>query len=179
VSAEKQQAHILIGARGACHSDKDKYSLDVLDAILSGQGGRLFTQLRDEQSLAYSVTAINRQALNPGIFALYMATSPEKRKEAVDGMLAQIRRIREEGIPKEEIERAKNYLIGTYEVGLQTHAAQAAAMAFDERYGMGYAAYLEYPEHIQAVTAGKVRKAAEKYLCPDCLTEAEILPEDH
>ena len=178
VSAEKQQAHILIGARGARHSDKDKFSLDVLDAILSGQGGRLFTQLRDEQSLAYSVTAINRAAVNPGIFALYMATNPEKRRAAIDGMLEQIRRIREEGIPEEELDRAKNYLIGTYEVGIQTNAAQAAAMAFDERYGMGYAAYLKYPERIQAVTAGKVRKAAEKYLCPDCLAEAEILPRE-
>ncbi len=178
VSAEKQQAHILIGARGACHSDKDKYSLDVLDAILSGQGGRLFTQLRDEQSLAYSVTAINRAAVNPGIFALYMATSPKKRKQAIDGMLEQIKGIREERIPEEELERAKNYLIGTYEVGIQTNAAQAAAMAFDERYGMGYDEYLKYPERIKAVTAGRVRKAAKKYLCPKCLAETEILPED-
>ena len=34
VSAEKQQAHILVGARGARHSDPDKYSLDVLDAVI-------------------------------------------------------------------------------------------------------------------------------------------------
>ena len=178
VSAEKQQAHILLGARGARHSDPDKYSLDVLDAVLSGQGGRLFTQLRDEQSLAYSVTALNREAAQPGMFAVYMATSPEKRKIAIDGMIEQVQRIREENIPDEEIERAKNYLIGTYEVGIQTNSAQASAMAFNERYGLGYAEYLEYPQRITDVTAKQVRNAAEKYLCPDCLVEAEILPRE-
>ena len=179
VSAEKQQAHILVGARGARHSDPDKYSLDVLDAVLSGQGGRLFTHLRDEQSLAYSVTALNREAVQPGMFAVYMATSPDKRKVAIDGMIEQVQRIREEKIPDEEIERAKNYLIGTYEVGIQTNSAQASAMAFNERYGLGYAEYLEYPQRIKEVTAKEVRKAAEKYLCPDCLVEVEILPKNN
>jgi len=179
VSAEKQQAHILVGARGARHADPDKYSLDVLDAVLSGQGGRLFTQLRDKQSLAYSVTALNREAVQPGLFAVYMATSPDKRKVAIDGMIEQVQRIRTEKIPEEEIERAKNYLIGTYEVGIQTNSAQASAMAFNERYGLGYAEYLEYPQRIKEVTAKDVRKAAEKYLCRDCLAEAEILPEKH
>ena len=179
VSAEKQQAHILVGARGARHSDPDKYSLDVLDAVLSGQGGRLFTRLRDEQSLAYSVTALNREAVQPGMFAVYMATSPDKRKVAIDGMIEQVQRIREEKIPDEEIERAKNYLIGTYEVGIQTNSAQASAMAFNERYGLGYAEYLEYPQRIKEVTAKEVRKAAEKYLCPDCLVEVEILPKNN
>lgn len=176
VSAEKQQAHILVGARGARHTDRDKYSLEVLDAVLSGQGGRLFTELRDQQSLAYSVTAINREAVSPGLFGIYMATQPENRQVAVDGILEQIRRIRDEKIPEEDLERAKNYLVGTYEVGLQTNEAQAAAMAFNELYGLGYAEYLEYPERIKEVTGREVRRAAQKYLCEDCLVRAEVIP---
>lgn len=176
VSGEKQQAHILVGARGARHTDEAKYPLEVLNAILSGQGGRLFTQLRDEQSLAYAVTALNREALEPGLFAIYLATKPDKRQVAIDGIRKQVQRIREERISKEEIERAKNFLIGTYEVGIQTNEAQAAAMAFDELYGLGYAEYLNYPERIKEVTASKVRRAAQKFLCADCLVTAEILP---
>ena len=122
------------------------------------------------------MTALNREAVQPGMFAVYMATSPDKRKMAIDGMMEQVQRIREEKIPDEEIERAKNYLIGTYEVGIQTNSAQASAMAFNERYGLGYAELLEYPQHIKGVTAKEVLKAAEKYLCPDCLVEAEIMP---
>jgi zinc protease len=179
VSAEKQQAHILVGARGGRHKGKDKYSLEVLDAVLSGLGGRLFAELRDQQSLAYSVTSINRTALDPGLFAIYMATKPDKRQVAIDGVREQIRRIRNEEIPEEEIERAKNYIIGAYEVGLQTNAAQAAAMAFNERYGLGYAEYLEYPERIKEVTAKKVRRAAEKYLGQEDLVTAEILPKNN
>ena len=47
---------------------------------------------------------------------------------------------------------------------------------FNERYGLGYAEYLEYPERIKEVTALKVQEAAEKYLGPEGLVEAEILP---
>jgi zinc protease len=176
VSAEKQQAHILVGARGARHAEPDKYRLDVLEAVLSGQGGRLFTELRDQQSLAYSVTAIHREALNPGLFTLYMATSPDKREVALDGMLQQLKRIREEAISEEELERAKNYLIGTYEVGIQTNSAQASAMAFNERYGLGYQEYMRYPQRIEEVTAEEVQQAAAKYLCSECLTETKVVP---
>jgi zinc protease len=168
-----------VGARGARHADKDKYSLEVLEAVLSGQGGRLFTELRDQQSLAYSVAAINREAVNQGLFAFYMATSPDKRKLAIDGITEQVKRVREEVIPEEEIERAKNYLIGTYEVGIQTNSAQASAMAFNERYGLGYEEYLEYPQRIREVTAKGVQKAAKKYLCRECLVEAKVIPENN
>jgi zinc protease len=106
-----------------------------------------------------------------------MATSPDKREIAINGIREQLQRIREEKIQEDEIERAKNYLIGTYEVGLQTNAAQAAAMAFNERYGLGYSEYLEYPQHIKEVTAKRIRKSAEKYLCSDCLVDAEVVPE--
>jgi zinc protease len=177
VSGEKQQVHILVGARGARHKDEAKYSLEVLNAILSGQGGRLFTQLRDQQSLAYAVTALNREALDPGLFAIYLAAKPDKRQIAIDAIRKQVQRIREEDVSEEEIERAKNFLIGTYEVGLQTNAAQAAAMTFDELYGLGYAEYLDYPKRIKEVTASKVRRAAERFLCMDCLVTAEVVPE--
>ncbi len=176
VSAEKKQAHIVLGARGARHSDPDRYSLDVLDAVLSGQGGRLFMDLRDEQSLAYSVTALNREAVDPGMFAFYIATSPDKRDAAIEGMREQIERIRQEAIPDEEIERAKNYIIGTYEVGIQTNSAQASALAFNELYGLGYAEYMEYPERIKEVTAKKALEAARKFLDHDDMGKAEILP---
>ncbi len=117
-------------------------------------------------------------AVEPGIFAIYMATKPEKSKDAIKKIREQLQRIQEEDVPQEELDRAKNYLIGTYEIGLQTNGAQAATLAFNERYGLGHQEYKHYPKRIKAVTAKQVRKVAEKYLCPDCLIETIVRPKN-
>ena len=177
VSPDKLQAHIVVGGRGARFSDKDRFSLDVLQAVLAGQGGRLFMNLRDKQSLAYTVTAFNQDAYDPGAFGIYIATKPENYRKALEGIQRELEKVRDEKIPEDELKRAKNYLVGSYDLGIQTNTSQASMMASFERYGLGYSAYQLYPERIQKVTAGQVRKAARKYLCPDCLVEAVVMPE--
>jgi len=178
VPPEKLQAHIVLGARGTQFKDKDRYSLEVLAAILSGQGGRLFINLRDEQSLAYTVSAFNREAYEPGAFGVYLATKQENDQKAVAEIRKQLHKIQEETVSKEELDRAKNYLIGAYDLSLQTNQAQAGVLASYERYGLGYEDYWRWPERIQNVTAKQVRKAARKYLCTDCLVEAIVRPEE-
>jgi zinc protease len=179
VSPDKLQAHVIVGARGARYEDKDRYSLDVLQAILSGQGGRLFVELRDQKSLAYTVTAFSQEAYDPGAFGVYLATKPENHQTAVQGIRDQLQRVREEKVSAEELERAKNYVVGSYDLSIQTNSSQASLMALFERYGLGYDSFLTYPEKIQKVTAGQVRKAARKYLCPQCLVEVLVVPEEN
>ncbi|MBF8260037.1 MAG: Zinc protease, partial [Actinobacteria bacterium] len=65
---EKQQAHFVIGYTGARFTDPDQYAMDVLGSALAGQGGRLFTNLRDKKSLAYSVTSFSSEQVDPGFF---------------------------------------------------------------------------------------------------------------
>jgi len=161
---EKNQAHIVLGYRGASIYDSDRYPLDVLSAVLSGQGGRLFLELRDKLGLAYALTSFSREGLEPGSWGIYIATSPEKIEEALDGIKTQLRKIREEGVTSEELERAKRYIVGNYEIGLQTNSSQATAMAFNELYGLGYEEYRRYPEKILAVKAQDVLAVAKKYI---------------
>jgi len=178
VSPDKLQAHIIVGARGASYHDSDRYSLDVLRAILSGMGGRLFTELRDQQSLAYTVAFFNQEAYDTGAVGIYLATQPENRERALAGIREHLERIREEKVTREELERAKNSLLGSYDLSIQTNAVQASMSALFERYGLGCASFLEYPEKIEKVTARQVRKAARKYLRPERLVEVVVIPEN-
>lgn len=176
VSAEKLQAHLVVGGRGTVHADPDRYALSVLDAILSGQGGRLFVDMRDRQSLAYSVTSFTREGMQPGAVGVYIATSPEKRDRALKGILTHLRKMREKKVSQEELARAKNYLIGAYELGMQTQSAQAALLAHDELYGLGAESYRQYAEKIQAVSAADVQRVARRYLDPQHLVTVQVLP---
>lgn len=160
---EKQQSHIAIGFLGATITGRDRYPLQVISSIMSGQGGRLFIELRDKKALAYSVSAIQRDGIEPGFFAVYMGTSPDKISEAVNGILDEFRKIVEQGVTDEELKRAKAEIIGNYEIGLQEASDRASDMAFNELYGLGYDEHKRFAGKIESVTKEEVINTARRY----------------
>ena len=62
-----------MGFRGMSVTDPDRETLDVISQILAGQSGRLFLELRDKKSLAYSVSAMSVEGLAPGAYDLAAA----------------------------------------------------------------------------------------------------------
>ena len=75
----------------------------MLTQVLGGQGGRLFVELRDKQSLAYSVTAFEMEGVDPGIFAVYMAGDPAKLDESLDGIRGELDKVVNEPVGDEEL----------------------------------------------------------------------------
>ncbi len=163
----KQQVHIAIGFRGVTLSHPDRAALDVLNAVLSGQGGRLFTELRDKESLAYSLSAFSTEGIETGTFGVYIATSPEKQEVAVNSMWRELNRVRNEAIAPAELNRAKRYIIGNTEIGLQTNAAQAMDMALNERYKLGFDFTRAYMGKIEEVSGDDVLRVAKTYIQPE------------
>ncbi|RPI51057.1 MAG: insulinase family protein [Deltaproteobacteria bacterium] len=129
---EKQQVHIVLGFPGTTFNNPDRYALQTLNAILSGQGGRLFIDLRDKDSLAYSVTSFLGLGLDYGSFAFYIACSPEKKDRALKALWQEIYMATGKPVTDDELERAKKWLIGTHEIGLQTNKAQSMDMALNQ-----------------------------------------------
>jgi len=171
---DTQQAHFVIGYPGARFTDPDRYALDVLGSALAGMGGRLFVNLRDRKSLAYSVTSFSAEQVDPGFFAFYMGTSSEKLEGAVADTLREIAEVKRGGITPEEFERAKKWMIGTYEIGLQSNGAYADKMVYHELYGVGYEETFTAPEKIAAVTLEHVNRLAASVLDTEKYTIAVL-----
>src|SRR5262249_2663632 len=53
---DRAQAHLVLGFPGATVDAPDRFALEVLIAVLGGQSGRLFAELRDRQGLVYRVS---------------------------------------------------------------------------------------------------------------------------
>ncbi|MGM0682484.1 MAG: insulinase family protein, partial [Thermodesulfobacteriota bacterium] len=87
---EKKQVHIIIGFIGAGLKNGDRYSLEMLKTVLSGQSGRLFSKLRDQMSLAYSVSVFNFSGLGTGSFGTYIAASPDKKEKAIQALWVEL-----------------------------------------------------------------------------------------
>ncbi|MGH7965146.1 MAG: M16 family metallopeptidase, partial [Candidatus Binatia bacterium] len=162
-TVDKQQAHIVLGYQGVSLAQPERYSLKVLEAILSRQGGRLFYELREQRALAYSVSAFNVEGVTPGVCGVYLGTDPSKVEEATAAARSELARAHEEPVSPAELEQAKKYLTGAYEISLQSNSAQAEQMAFNELYGLGYDNGRRYLAAINAVTAEDLRRVAQAY----------------
>ncbi len=160
----KNQVHIVVGFPGLTISDPDLPALDVLTQVLSGQGGRLFLELRDKQSLAYSVTALSVEGVDPGIFGVYIASAPEKQEQSLEGMQNELRKILDGPISEEELARARAYLMGSQAVSLQSYGSQAALLSLDTLYGLGPTHHLDYAARIEAVKLEDVKRVAGRLI---------------
>jgi zinc protease len=74
------------------------------------------------------------------------------------------------------VDSAKKYLVGNFEIGLQTDGAQADQMSLNELYGQGFDHYQKYPQEIQKVTRDDVNRGAEKYFNLEAYAIAIIRP---
>ena len=176
-NADKAQAHVCLGFAGATLTDDDRFALQVLSTLLSGQGGRLFLQLRDKQSLAYSVSSMTVEGVDPGYFAFYIGTSPDKVQTALTGLYGEIDKLLQAPVGAEELDRARRYLSGAHAIGLQRSGARAATICFNQLYGLGREAYHGHLARLQAVTADDVLAAAQKYLVVGKHVECVLAPD--
>ncbi len=173
---QREQSHIVLGFRGLTITDPDRYALEVLTQMLAGQGGRLFLELRDRQSLAYTVSCANVEGVAPGFFALYMGTAPEKRERAQQSMFDQLAHTLDTPPSAEELRRAQRYLLGNFAIELQRASARAAHLAHDALYGLGADADRHYGLHIEAVTREDVLRIARRVIDLSAYTLAVIRP---
>ncbi len=162
---ERAQAHLFTGVQGLTLADRvDKHALELMTAALSGQGGRLFLQLRDKQSLCYSVSASAVEGIDPGSFSVYMGTSPDKVDAALDGINRLLDEVHKDGLTDDEIDRSRRYLIGAHQIGLQRLGSRGTAMALNQLYGLGHLAHREYAQRLQGITSDDVRRVARMIL---------------
>ncbi len=168
---EREQVHLAIGHRGIRRDDPDWFPLLVLDHVLGTGPGftdRISRRLRDEEALAYSVSAnvTASSGRDPGIFAAHLSTSPRNAERARKGMLREIRRVQTEPPSADEVRVAKDYLIGSFPFALERNAGRAQQIVRMERYGLGADFVERYPERVEAVTTADVARAARAHLHP-------------
>ncbi len=142
--------------------DDARFSAEMIATVASGLGGRFFDELRDKRSLCYTVHAFSTERRLVGTFGAYIATSPEKESAAREGLLVEFRRLREELVSAEELERAQTYAIGTHAIRQQSGGAVLADMV--DAFLFGSLAELEsYETKVRAVTVESMRDTAEAY----------------
>jgi zinc protease len=149
----------------------------VLDHIFgSGPGfnDRLSRIVRDEMGLAYSVGGgiTDSADLAPGLFRVYVGTMPEEADRVVAAIVEQVRAIHTGAFSDDEVERARQYVGGSWVFDFQTVEQRAERLLELERFGLELDEPIFWPDRVAAVTPRQVRRAARIHIDPTALARA-------
>jgi len=178
-SREKQQTAIALMYPGPSRNDPRRFATRVLSAVASGLGGRFFEQLRDKQSLAYTVMAFPIERRVSGSFAAYIATSPAREDEARAGLLNEFAKLRNAAPKAEELERARRYLIGTHAIAQQSGSSVLGDLVDAWLFGEGLHELEQVEANIAAVTHADVLDVAQRYFDPARVVEGIVRGVNH
>ncbi len=164
-SRDKAQTAIALGFPAPARRDPDRFAMELVTKVASGLGGRFFEELRDRRSLAYTVHAFSSARPLAGVFATYMATSPEQEEAARDGIVAEVLRLRDQPPTGDELERAREYAIGTEVILRESGASLLSEMI--EAWLFGDLEELDaYESAMRALTADDLERVIRAYLDP-------------
>ena len=165
ITKNSNQAWVIVAYRTPPLSDiKDWATLKVIDSLLgTGMSSRLFTELRDQKGLAYTVASIYQSNALQGVFLTYIGTNPNSINETKNGMLNQITTLKRNFVSSKELEQAKERLLGNYIISQETNSEKAHTMSAFELYNRGYDFEKEYFDQINSVTEQDIIEVANKY----------------
>ena len=159
------QSQILMGGLAPSLTDPDLAAMKLVTTVLGGGlASRFFSELRDQQGLAYTTAAREPLRVNAGYFLALLGTAPANQEKAEAALRAQLERIQKQAVSDEDLRVAKAYLLGTLAMDRRTNARQAWYLASLETAGVGHEFLDRYQAQVRAVTAADVQRAAQKYL---------------
>ncbi|WP_290649356.1 pitrilysin family protein [Aquisalimonas sp.] len=160
---------------------RDAYALSVLSQVLDGgQSARLPSRLVRDQEVAAGVGAGYRSItrLDTHFILQGRPTGDGEIEDVEDALRQEIRKVRDDGISDEELERAKVQLRADYVYRLDSLSRQAMEIGLLETTGIGYEAMADFEEELDAVTREDVQDVAVRFLHDDRLTVGHLKPKD-
>jgi zinc protease len=160
----REQTHILVGGLGTRITSDDRHPMRLMQTLLGGQSGRLFIELREKKSLAYTVSPMSFEGVERGYAGTYIACSPGKREEAVAGIRKVLETLAAKGPTATEMARAKEFFLGRRAMDLQSDSAIAAHFGLETLYGIQRASEDEITAKIRSIGAKEIQRVCAKYL---------------
>ena len=156
IEDDTEQVHIVLGMQSLRRSDDDREALDVVNHVFGGGlSSRLFDEIRERRGLAYSVYSGVSAYADSGAFTIYAGTQPAHATEVMELIREQLELIIKAGVTDDELDIAKGYLTGAFELGLEDTGSRMARAA-----GL-------------LITTGEVRPVAEQVARWEAVQQAD------
>jgi len=160
---DTDQAHIVLGVRSFDTYSKNNPAMRVLATALSGgMSSRLFQRLRDEMGICYYVRAENDTYTDHGVLQVSAGLDNKRVKEGIGAIMEEFKRLKNENISENEMNKVKQQLQGNLYLGLETSDSFAEYCGYQEVLNKPIKTPEQIITEIQAITATDVKKIANK-----------------
>ncbi len=174
---EIEQAHLCLVTPALRVDDPDRYALALLDTILGGgMSSMLFQEVREKRGLVYSISSFEALFRQGGIFGIAAGTSPDKVKEVVEVVFAELHKVRQMAIADSVVERAKDQLKGNLLLSLEAVRNRMTRMARNEIFHNRYIPTQEIIDSIDRIDRDQLLRVAGTVLVPEQMTLSVVGP---
>jgi predicted Zn-dependent peptidase len=176
---DSDQAHLCLGVRSYPLVHPDRYALQLLSTVLgTGMSSRLFTEVRERRGLAYYVFAANQSYTDAGSLYSQAGVDIERCDEAVETIANEFKRIVQEPIPAEELEKARALAKGRFVLRLENPQGMTMFGLMREVLEGRAVEPDEILEGLDAVTGEDVQRVADDVIGSNGIKLALIGPFD-
>jgi predicted Zn-dependent peptidase len=118
---QSDQAHLILGVPSYPVEHPDRYALQIVATVLGGgMSSRLFTEVRERRGLAYYVFGLNHSYTDAGSLYSQAGVDLNRVDEAVTTIASELRKIADEPVPAEELEKSRNFAKGRFVLQLES-----------------------------------------------------------
>ena len=169
IKNDAQQAQILQGWIVPAIGSEDYPKLMLLNVILgaSGLSSRLFLELREKKGLAYTVRSSYENHSKGAVFSIYIGTEPSNIQTSIAGFKEEIEKIKNVLVSEDELNNAKNNIIGKQQFITETNAQQANLMAYYAISDKPFDYQKTVIEALKKVTPKELKECANKHFTED------------
>jgi predicted Zn-dependent peptidase len=172
---ETEQYHVCLGGRGIPRGDDRRFALRVLDTILGGStSSRLFQEVREKRGLAYAVYSYANHYQDSGQVGLYVGTRPDRVREAVEVIGAELRRLQEDGVTEAELELARENVKGRTVLSMESTLTRMNRLGSSVLMGVPVLTVDEVLAAFDAVTLDDLAALAGELWQPERLSAAGV-----
>lgn len=169
VAFRSPQVAVMAGHLGVNRHDADYFPALFLNHVLGGGGftSRLVEEVREKRGLSYSVYSYFDPLPGRGAFWVGAQTRKGQEDKVLNLIKAQMQRMRDEPISAEEHANARDYLIGSFPLRIDSNEKILSYLTFMQNEGFGRDYLQQWPQRMQAVTIDDVQRAAKRFLVPN------------
>jgi zinc protease len=166
--AGKTQSDVILGVPGITRGDPRYYETMMANLILGQIGlmGRLGERVRERLGMAYYAYSDLRAGLLAGPWWVRAGVNPKNEDRAVESILQELRAFQDEGPSDDELRDARDFLVGSLAVRLETTGGIAQMLADIELFNLGLDYVTRYPGIIRGITREAVIAAADQLALP-------------
>ncbi len=161
------QTQLQLGHVGVPRKHEDFSTLMLLNSIFGGKfTSRINLNLREEHGFTYGAQSTFERRLGPGAFFIRTAVGNEVSGRAVEELLKEMRRIREEAVTQEELDDARSYMVGYFAASMQTTGDLLKRLENLAMFDLPDDYYDHYSQMLTAIDRQALLSAAQKHLKP-------------